>query len=153
MKYYRSLNSILSKIETKSSIDVTLSLVSSFSSPVLLYGLESCSLSVSQIEKLAHPFNSVYTKLFSTFDKNVISLCQFYTGYLPLQYMLDLRMIRFFDALCVLPNEESPAKLLFKWFGEGEYNAVCNKHNIVATDSYNACKRKVWCSFETLCNV
>ena len=56
---------------------------------------------MSQIEKLAHPFNSVYTKLFSTFDKNVISLCQFYTGYLPLQYMLYLRMICFFDALCV----------------------------------------------------
>ena len=122
---------------------MTLSLVSSFSSPVLSYGLESCSLSVSQIEKLAHPFNLVYTKLFSTFDKNVISLCQFDTGYLPLQYMLDLRMICFFDALCVLPNEESPARLLFKWFGEGEYNAVCKKHNVVTTDFYNACKRKV----------
>ena len=37
--------------------------------------------------------------------------------------------------------EESPAKFLFKWFGEVEYIAVCNKHNIVATDSYNASKR------------
>jgi len=51
MKYFRCLNGILGKIGTTTPIDVSLSLVASFST-VLLYGFDSGCLSNAQIEKL-----------------------------------------------------------------------------------------------------
>src|SRR5271165_454006 len=41
MKYFRSLNGILGKVGTDCALNVILSLVDAFATPVLLYGLES----------------------------------------------------------------------------------------------------------------
>src|SRR5271163_3889607 len=95
IEFYRSLNGILGKVGTKTSISVTLSLVNSYANPVLLFGLETGCLNKTQIDKLSHTFNSIYMKLFSSFDKSVISLCQFYIGQLPLHFLLDLRYLQF----------------------------------------------------------
>jgi len=65
-----------------------LSLVESFSTPVLLYGFDNGCLSNAQIERLNYAFISIYTKLFATFDKLVNMQCQFYTVQLPLNMFL-----------------------------------------------------------------
>jgi len=115
MKYFWSLSGILGKIGTTAPIDVSLSLVASSSTPVLLHGFDSGCLSNAQIERVNHPFSSIYTKLFATFDKSVIMQCQFYTGQLPLKYVLDLKFLNFINGLRYLNN--SPAELLYDWFG------------------------------------
>jgi len=56
-------------------------------------------LSNAQIERLNHPFSSIYSKLFVSFDKSVIMQCQFYTGQLPLKHFLDLKFLNFVDGL------------------------------------------------------
>jgi len=69
IKYFRSLNGILSKIGTSTVIGVSLSLVSPFATPGLLYGFDTGCLSKTQIDRLNYPFSSIYSKLFNTFDK------------------------------------------------------------------------------------
>jgi len=104
----------LGKSCTIAPIDVSLSLVTSFYTPVLLYGFDSgmsrC-LSNAQIERLNYRFSSIYTKLLATFDKSVIMQCQFYTGQLPLRYFFDLKFMNFINGLRYL--NDLPAKLLY----------------------------------------
>jgi len=73
IKYFRSLKGILSKIGTSTDIGVSLSLVSSFATPVLLYGFDTGCLSNTQVDSLNYPFISIYSKLFYTFDKSGIT--------------------------------------------------------------------------------
>ena len=145
MKFYRAVNGVLGKIGTKSSVDITLSLVSSFANPVLLFGLETGCLCRSQIDKLSHTFNSIYMKLFATFDISIITQCQYYTYQLPLRYLIHLRSLNFWRSLNRL--KFSPAKLLFDLFGLNEYQQICQLYNISENDSNWSIKKKVWSSF------
>ena len=70
----------------------------------------------------------MFTKLFSTFDKNIITLCQFYSGALPSSHELDIRTLNFYKKLGTeTPN---PACVLFKWFGTQEYDSLLTKYNL-----------------------
>jgi len=48
--------------------------------PVLLYGLESVSLTLSDVRSLDFTFNRFMVKLFKTADMNIIKDCQAYFG-------------------------------------------------------------------------
>jgi hypothetical protein len=146
VKFFRSLNGVLGKIGTCTDINVSLSLVSSFCTPVLLYGFDTGALSKSQVDKLAYPFCSIYYKLFNTFDKQTIVQCQFYTGQLPLKYLLHVRFLSFLKGLKNVPF--SPANLLFEWFGKAERQSIAESYGIVSNDSPSAIRRKIWNVFE-----
>src|SRR5258708_14249379 len=79
-----------------SAIPLILKIVSSNCNPSLLYGLEACPLTKRQLKSLSYPFNSVYMKLFKTFDSNTIQQIQYYCGYLPLSYVIDLKLLTFY---------------------------------------------------------
>jgi hypothetical protein len=112
MKFFRSLNGIFSKLGASFSIQVALYLVSAYCNPVLFYGLESLHLKKTDYNCISYPYNCTYTKLFSTFDKNIIAMCQFYTGQLPLDHKIDLRTLNFYHGLA--ENNSNPANMLFK---------------------------------------
>ena len=89
VKYFRNFNSILGKIGCKSSEHIITSLVSSFSLPALFFGTETVFLIKHQQENLANAYNSIFMKIYGTFNKPIITLCQYYSGYLPFKYLLD----------------------------------------------------------------
>jgi hypothetical protein len=93
-RFNRCLNSILSKTETEVE-DILLSSTHSYCIPVLLYATESMSLTVTEKQRLASPFQRFYFKMVSTFDPQTIAYYQYYTGYLPLNYTIDLRCLKF----------------------------------------------------------
>jgi hypothetical protein len=95
IKFYRSVNGILGKLGSNPSISLTLSLISSNCNPILLYGLESLKLYKTDVNTLSHPYNSVYMKLFQSFDKTIITLCQFYCGEMPFEQLLHIRILNF----------------------------------------------------------
>src|SRR5271163_4574843 len=74
VKFFRSLNGILCKLGTSPPPHIVLYLVSSHCNSVLFYGLESLHLSKTNYNSISYPYNCTYTKLFSTFDKNIITL-------------------------------------------------------------------------------
>lgn len=145
VKFFRSLNGILGKLGSSPQINLTLSLISTFCNPILLYGLESLRLSKTDVNLLTFPYNSVYMKLFATFDKSIINLCQFYCGELPLAYIVNLRTLNFYANLAMLRC--SPANILYKWFGAAERAEIASLYNIVETDSIGMFRHKVHVSF------
>ena len=151
IKFYRALNSILGKIGVKSQIDNILTLISTFAEPVLLFGLETGCLSNAQIDSLNYTFNSIYMKLFYTFDVNIINECRFYTNRLPLEHVIDNRFLRFCKLIKAIPN--SPARLLFNWCGLGEYTNIQRKYEVHDYDSIAVINIKIWNNFVKQLNV
>jgi hypothetical protein len=94
-RYYRSLNGIFGKIGSHSSPVVLCSLINSYCIPILLYALETLRLSNKLLKSFENAYNQAFFKIFSTYDKNVVSHCQFYMGYLPIRLILDIRKLTF----------------------------------------------------------
>jgi len=74
-------NSILSKIDTKSPLPLSLSLLFAKTVPILMYSMEAVSMSKHDTTNLSNVFNSMFFKLFGTFNKMIIEQFQYYCGY------------------------------------------------------------------------
>jgi hypothetical protein len=127
-KYFRALNGIFSKIGTRSSPMVTLSLVDSFCVPILTYGIESFDIRISDYNYLDAAYNAAFAKVFSSFDKNVIRCCQFYCGAMPLSLMIDVKRLNFYSNLKVTRNDVVHG--LYVLFGNKEFARLLEKHNL-----------------------
>jgi len=148
-KFFRSLNSILGKIGNNSAIPLILKIVSSNCNPSLLYGLEACPVTKRQLKSLTYPFNSVFMKLFKTFNSSTITQVQHYSGYLPLSYVIDLRKLTFYYDLCYVDN--SPASILFKWLGWEEMVKLQQQYSIPAGTLIGGVKRFIYQKFRYEC--
>ncbi len=149
IKFFRSLNCIFGKIGKMSAIPLILKIVSSNCNPSLLYGLEACPLTKRQLKSLSYPFNSVYMKLFKTFDNNTIQQIQYYSGYLPLSYVIDLKQLTFFYDL--LYEDKSPAATLFHWFGMEQMLNLQNYYAIPGSTTRGGLRGFVLNKFRTVC--
>ena len=99
------------------------------------------NLSKSDTTKLSCPYNSVYIKLFSSFDKTVLTLCQYYLGHLLLSYVIDMRTLNFFAGLSGMNC--SPANILYRWFGAAERASCALKYGIDVCDSQSMIAFKI----------
>ena len=63
---YRAANAVFAKIGRVASEEVTLQLIKVKCSPVLLYGLEACPLTKSDLQSLDFVINRFFMKLFTT---------------------------------------------------------------------------------------
>jgi len=102
LKFYRSINGILGKLGNSPPISVILSLVSINCNRILLHGLEALKFTKSDISSLSHPYDSVYMKIFQSFNRKTVMQCQFYCGELPLEYLIDKRTLNFYSNKCLL---------------------------------------------------
>jgi Reverse transcriptase (RNA-dependent DNA polymerase) len=150
IKFYRSLNGILGKIGLSPKINVTLSLIESHCNPILLYCLDALKLNKTDIKGLSHPYNSAYMKLFSSFDKNVITLCQYYSGQLPLTHLVDCRTLNFYSRINI--SNYCPASILYNWFGKQEFYDIALKYGISDQDHRHSIKNKISAEFYAYAN-
>ena len=144
-KYFGALNSLLGKIGTKSKETLTLSLVTSKCFPILTYGLEAMRINKTQLSNLSYVYNAIFVKLFSTFKRDIIEQCQFYTGFLPLQYRYDLMRLNFLFTLN--SNVVSPANTIFKLLGVEDLSLLCKKYGIHMNLGFPNRSRAVWQHF------
>ena len=79
--FYRAANSIFGKIGRIASEEVILRLIRTKCVPVLLYGLEACNLTKSQITSLDFVLNRFFMKLFGTNNIKVITEYQTYFSF------------------------------------------------------------------------
>jgi len=147
IKFFQSLNAILGKIGDVNAIPLILSLTATNCNPVLMYALDACPLSSAQISSLAYAYNAVFCKIFKSFDRNIISNCQYYTGTLPLKYAYDLGRLRllasFHNAI------GTPAGFLYKFDGRQESECLRERYNLALPLAGPAVlKKKVWDLFE-----
>ena len=92
----------------------------------------------------------MFTKLFSTFGKNTITLCQSYSGALPSSHELDIKTLNFYEQLGT--ESPNPACVLFKWFGTQEYDSLRTKYNLDRPSAAALCfKEGIRQSFHNEC--
>ena len=102
-KFYCNCNVILGRLGTTAPANVVLKLISTQSVQNLLYGIASTSLNNSELKSFSHAYNSMFSKVFNSFDSHVISYCQFYSGHLCFNMLYDLQRYVFLSKL--LANE------------------------------------------------
>lgn len=104
-KFYKALNGVFGKIGTRASPAVLISLINSYCLPLLLYGIESLSVTEKIIKTLDNAYRSIFYKIFGANDDNSIKLCQFYCGVLPLRKIIDMRVFEFYKSVVRNVNE------------------------------------------------
>lgn len=129
-KFFRALNAIFSKIGGTASPFVIISLVESYCIPILLYGLDCIELTKSLIQSLENSYSQLYSKLFHTFNKNIITHCQFYSGQVPVELKIANRRFSFLRKICCMDNKYC------KYFdlNSNELLALINKYCCASDD-------------------
>ena len=146
IKYFQSLNAIMGKIGDMQAVGLILSLTASNCLPILLYGLEAGSLTNAQVKSLEYAYNASFVKLFKSFDANVVSACQYYTGFLPARHALDLARLRFYSSLSA--QGDSLPGFLCKAVGGDELLQVTTKYNVTLPASNLSIKKQIWTFFK-----
>ena len=110
---------------SQSSPVVLCSLINSYCTPILLYALETLCLNNKILNSLENAYNQAFFKIFSTYDKDVISQCQYYMGYLPIRLTSDIRKLTFLTRLMSADNRS-----IINGIHDEEYVLLCNKYDI-----------------------
>lgn len=74
--FYRAANAVFGKIGRLASEEVILQLIASKCMPMLLFGLEACTLNKSQLSSLDFTINRFFMKLFKTNNIEIVRACQ-----------------------------------------------------------------------------
>ena len=76
--------------------------------PCLLYAQEALPLTTKSVTTtIEHPWSRVFMRLFGSWDNKIVAQCQFYTNYLPLEHLINLRRSTF-----LLSLKSSPCSIL-----------------------------------------
>ena len=140
-KYYRSSNAILGKLGQQRNTAVALQLISSIAVPVLTYGVEELSLNKSQRLSLDHPWNRTFMKIYSTFDNRIVQQCQYYGGFLPTSFMIDLKTCGFLNKLRV--SENSLLHFMYEIFGVKDLQRIAIRYNSRADSFVYECRNTI----------
>jgi uncharacterized protein YneF (UPF0154 family) len=93
--YYRSVNSVFSKVGRHASEEVLCKLVNSKCVPSLLYGLEAVPLTTSHRRTLDFVCNRTHMKIFRTRSLDIVTLCYEMMNISLYSVLIDSRKERF----------------------------------------------------------
>jgi len=104
IKFYRSFNCIFRKVGRVASEHVLVELLKTKCIPVLLYGLEVCSLSKTQIRSLDYAVLSCYRKLFNVKSNENVRFCMSMFNCDDVNTLLTKRKQNFIGNLALMDN-------------------------------------------------
>jgi len=147
-KFYCNINVILGRMGTSARLNVLLKLIDSQSVPHLLYGISATTLSSKDIKSFSYAYNSVFAKIFHTYDNAIILNCQYFTGSLPFNYLYDYHRYNFLNKL--FNTNSIKAKSEIGVFDMADFHALQLKYQLGIDDSKNKVKNKIWIYFESV---
>jgi len=95
--FYRSFNAIFSKVGRCASEEVIVTLISAKCLPVFLYGLEACSVSLTQKHTLDFVLMRTFMRVFKTNSVEIVSECQQMFRFRKASILVDDRKRRFLN--------------------------------------------------------
>ena len=144
-KFFRAVNGIFGKIGVKSTECVILSLIQSYCLPMLLYGIECFDTNKQMYNKLESAYSACFAKVYSISDNQNIRQCQFFSGYLPISYLIDIKRIHFLNGIMKTGNFS--LNVLYNSSSKREYSKLLLKHNLTCS-TVKYCKQSMWAKFE-----
>ena len=142
-KFYNAINAILAYVGNKA--DVVLPLCNAQCVPILLYCVEAMSLTKTEKLKLSQPYFRLFGKLFNTLNNGTVNQCQWYTGCMPLEFLIDLRLIKFCNKLSNSNNYL--IKSIYSIKGKDVLKELENKYEI-SHNSRLSWRTAIWRQFE-----
>jgi len=85
-----------------------------------------------------------WSKIFKTFDKDTILLCQYYCGFVPLEFDIDIKKMGFIRSLVQTTNVDLQA--LFFCFSEDV--KLFDTYNTTFSETTECTRRKVYTQFQ-----
>jgi hypothetical protein len=125
-KFYRALNGIFGKIGVDTSPVVLCSLIQSFCVPLLLYAAEALSWNKKSLASLENAYSQAFYKIFKTFDKMIAIQCQYFLGYLPMKFLLDVRKLNY---LANIRRCNHSIRHLSKWL-DSDFSDLCQSYDV-----------------------
>jgi len=116
-KFFTYFNTIYGWIGSKDSIPLLLTMLSTICTPTLLFGTEAAlEKNKKESKRLSYAYKyRAWSKIFQSYDKDTILLCQYYYGFIPLEYQIDLRRMGFLKSLVQTLNADF-ASIVFLFF-------------------------------------
>jgi len=148
-KFFVSVNSILSKCQYTSEM-VKLQLMESHCLPILLYAIESLSLSNDQMSELNSCWNSVYRKIFSYNKWESVRVLICMLGRLDLHHIVNLRRLSFVKRMSVNEGKNNIiSNVMYYYIGRAECTSVTKCFNSQLHWSTNKIKAMMFVSYRT----
>ena len=118
-KFYRSFNALYSKIPRANEC-VIISLVRTFCISLVMYSLEAICLNKSTLNSLDSMIYNAFSKIFKTYDRDVLSQCMYFSYCLPIKfvysYSLPIKFVYYKKRLSFLFRLAKHDNLLIKMF-------------------------------------
>ena len=127
------MNGIFCRIDTKTSPNLLLSLISSFCVPIMLYGFIGIKLSKDMYKAINSSLFIAFGKIFSTYNNLILRQCLFYMDVLTLDLQLNFNKINWFKKTDKCSNMHL-ISLMIK-VGRTEFEYLCDKYNILKDDN------------------
>jgi len=125
-KFYSGVNAILARVGNKP--DIVLPLCNAQCVSILLYCTEAMNLAKSVKARVAHPYLRLFAKLFHTFNRETLAYCYYYCNCLPLDYIIDLRALKFLTKLSLSKNEL--LRVVYSLNGEAILSNIKNHYGL-----------------------
>jgi tRNA threonylcarbamoyladenosine modification (KEOPS) complex Pcc1 subunit len=116
--FYRSFNSIFGKVGRSASEEVVLQLINVKCFPILLYGLDACPITVSDMRSLDFVLNRILMKLFNTSRIDIINECRVAFNLKLMSELVTARKVKFLskfllneNSICCLFNATAKVEL------------------------------------------
>lgn len=141
-KYYISVNTIIGRIGTNGPIDVLLELIKSQALPALMYGIIPATLSNKDMKSFSKAYDSVFSKIFHSFDKNTIAYCQWYCGFWPFSILYEYQRYQFLNSLAKSNKLSNRTDIdSIDYF---DYRNIMSKYGILSEDSHAKVVFRMW---------
>ena len=144
-KFFRATNGIFGKIGTKAPLNCYSTLINSYCTPLLTFGMEAIFLSKSDLNSIKAAFTAGWSKIFGSFDHNVIYNCLYYCNVLPIEFCIDQRKLSFLDQIA--SSDHIGLLNLFAIHGKPIILVLVSKYHLNTNESWNCWKMKIWESF------
>ena len=95
--FYRAVNAVFGKVLRLASEETILHLIASKCMPVLLYGLDACPISVSDIRSFDFVQTRLLMKIFNTGSITIVNKCHEMFGLKRISEMISDRKNRFLE--------------------------------------------------------
>ena len=113
---------------------------------MLWSGLQLVLIKLKSKIFFSHAYDSMYCKIFRTFDSNIISQCQYYSGFLNFTILYELQRYNFL--LNLLSNSIIDERAELDRNDYRDFCALKAKYKFEANDSKWTLKFKAWKIFE-----
>ena len=104
-RFYKALNGIYSKSKGNMIEMVTFQLINAYCKPLLTCACQCVKFNRSDLSQLVRAWNSVFWKVFNTYDKDCIVDIQISISQLPISMDIDTRKMKYISKLKLSKNQ------------------------------------------------